>query len=476
MQTDSLPRSFYFLAIVLLMLHAATGTFQNYLSQASDQTARLPSFLNWLAIFVFLQVVASLLMLRYYHYRHYWFSFWVGVIVLLASLSLDFIFYRIISLRRLEQFYIPAMLVFLGSNTLLGLSLLFTKAAARPFLKVAGALTAMLGGVFLLTLIWGLNTEDAYLKVTLHQMSRWAAWAGALIPVLFSLNFWREFRQSSQRTLYPSLRASALRTAFNSFLAGAALIGLFFSLRVGQQIAEEIRVEIQPALASEMEKARAQRFEAHTYISSRGDTLPYRLMKPMHYDPQKKYPLVVCLHHRGAHGKDNVRQVEGSEAPFLAHYLNREKYPAFLFVPQCPQELNWQNPVVDLLVMETIQALESQLPIDVRKRYIMGASGGGYGSWHFVGTHPDVFAAAIPICGGGDPDLGPKMVKVAVWAFHGENDPMVPVSGSRNMIHSIKQAGGNPHYTEFVGAGHNIGKEFQNTPGVLDWLFAQQRK
>ncbi len=476
MQTDALPRSFYFLAIVILMLHAATGTFQNYLSQASDQTARLPSFLNWLAIFVFLQVVASLLMLRYYHYRHYWFSFWVGVIVLLASLSLDFIFYRIISLRRLEQFYIPAMLVFLGSNTLLGLSLLFTKAAARPFLKVAGALTAMLGGVFLLTLIWGLNTEDAYLKVTLHQMSQWAAWAGALIPVLFSLNFWREFRQSSQRTLYPSLRASALRTAFNTFLAGAALSGLFFSLRVGQQIAEEIRVEIQPALASEMEKARAQRFEAHTYISSRGDTLPYRLMKPMHYDPQKKYPLVVCLHHRGAHGKDNVRQVEGSEAPFLAHYLNREKYPAFLFVPQCPQELNWQNPVVDLLVMETIQALESQLPIDVRKRYIMGASGGGYGSWHFVGTHPDVFAAAIPICGGGDPDLGPKMVKVAVWAFHGENDPMVPVSGSRNMIHSIKQAGGNPHYTEFVGAGHNIGKEFQNTPGVLDWLFAQQRK
>jgi predicted peptidase len=325
-------------------------------------------------------------------------------------------------------------------------------------------------------LIWSLNTEDAYLKVTLQQLSRWAAWAGPLIPVLFSLNFWNEFRQSSQRILTPSLHASALWTAFNTFLAGAALSGLFFSVRVGQKIAGDIRVELQQALVSEIEKARAERFEAHSYVSSRGDTLPYRLMKPMHYDPRKKYPLVVCLHHRGAHGKDNVRQVEGSEAPFLAHYLNREKYPAFLFVPQCPQEVDWQNPLIEAVVMETIQALEREYQIDVRRRYIIGGSGGGYGSWHFIGTHPDVFAAAIPICGGGNPDLGANMVKVGVWAFHGENDELVPVSGSRNMIRSIKQAGGTPRYTEFAGAGHNIGKEFHNTPEVLDWLFAQKRQ
>ncbi|MBD0254345.1 MAG: dienelactone hydrolase family protein [Cytophagales bacterium] len=476
MQTDSLPRSFYFLAIVILMLHAATGTFQNYLSQATDQTTRLPSFLNWLALFVFLQIVASLLMLRYFHYRQYWVTFWVGMIAILASLSLDFILYRIISLRRLEQFYIPATVVFLGANTLLGLSIFFIKARERPFLKAAGAVTAILGGAFLLTLLWGLNTEDAYLKVTLHQVSRGAAWAGPLIPVLFSLNFWSEFRQSSQRILNPSRHASALQMAFNALLAGAALSGLFFSVRVGQQIAGEIQVELQPALVSEIEKARAQRFEAHTYVSSRGDTLPYRLMKPMNYDPQKKYPLVVCLHHRGAHGKDNVRQIEGSDAPFLAHYLNREKYLAFLFVPQCPQELDWQNPLIDAVVMETIQALESEFPIDSNKRYVMGASGGGYGSWHFIGTHPHAFAAAIPICGGGDPDLAPDMVKVAVWAFHGENDPLVPVSSSRKMIEAIRKAGGNPRYTEFAGAGHNIGKEFQTTPGGLDWHFAQQRK
>lgn len=182
MQKDSLPRRFYFFAIVILMLHAATGTFQNYLSQASDQTTRLPSFLNWLALFVFLQVVASLFMLRYYHYRQYWFSFWVGLIVILASLSLDFILYSIISARRLEQFYIPATLVFLGANTLLGLSLLFTKAAERSFLKAAGAVTAMLGGVFLLTLIWGLNTEDALPKSNLATNVPMGSMGGSIDP------------------------------------------------------------------------------------------------------------------------------------------------------------------------------------------------------------------------------------------------------------------------------------------------------
>jgi predicted peptidase len=131
---------------------------------------------------------------------------------------------------------------------------------------------------------------------------------------------------------------------------------------------------------------------------------------------------------------------------------------------------------MDVLVMETIRELETAFPIDAKRRYVMGTSGGGFGSWYFTGTYPDVFAAAIPRCGGGDPDLGANMAGVAVWAFHGDKDPMVPVSGSRDMIQTIKQAGGNPRYTEFAGAGHDIEKEFQNTPGVLNWLFAQKHQ
>jgi predicted peptidase len=100
---------------------------------------------------------------------------------------------------------------------------------------------------------------------------------------------------------------------------------------------------------------------------------------------------------------------------------------------------------------------------------------GGYGTWHFIGTRPDLFAAAIPVCGKGDPALVRKMINVHIWAFHGRHDRNVPVSGSRDMIEAFKRTGGNPKYTEFPNKAHNIWEEVISTPGLLDWLFAQQQ-
>ena len=86
-----------------------------------------------------------------------------------------------------------------------------------------------------------------------------------------------------------------------------------------------------------------------------------------------------------------------------------------------------------------------------------------------------MFAAAIPVSGGGDPKLAPKAVHVAIWAFHGAKDKNVPVSASREMIQAIKQAGGNPKYTEYPDLDHNIWDQVSKTPGLWEWLFAQKR-
>ncbi|WP_163381538.1 dienelactone hydrolase family protein [Cyclobacterium sp. SYSU L10401] len=165
-------------------------------------------------------------------------------------------------------------------------------------------------------------------------------------------------------------------------------------------------------------------------------------------------------------------------AQLLAKSKNREKYPSFLFVPQCPPGSSWgvvpNLPVMDDLVFEAIKALETEFPIDETRRYVMGESLGGYGSWHFISTQPKMFAAAIPICGGGDPTLANRIVEVPIWAFHGAKDRIVPVEGSRKMISAIKEAGGNPRYTEFANEGHIISESFQKTEGLLDWVFAQQ--
>ena len=41
-------------------------------------------------------------------------------------------------------------------------------------------------------------------------------------------------------------------------------------------------------------------FQQETYISSRGDTLLYRLLRPEVMQPDEKYPLVLFLHGAGA--------------------------------------------------------------------------------------------------------------------------------------------------------------------------------
>ena len=43
------------------------------------------------------------------------------------------------------------------------------------------------------------------------------------------------------------------------------------------------------------------------------------------------------------------------------------------------------------------------------------------------------------------------------------------------MIEAIKRAGGNPRYTEFPDAAHNIWAEVTETKELPKWLFAQKQ-
>lgn len=130
----------------------------------------------------------------------------------------------------------------------------------------------------------------------------------------------------------------------------------------------------------------------------------------------------------------------------------------------------------DDLLYEAITSLDStEQGIDSKRHYVGGISFAGYGTWNVIAKRPDLFAAAIPICGGGNPAMAPKMVNVPIWAFHGEKDINVPVSCSRDMIQAIRKAGGHPKYTEFTGQGHSIWDQIMETEGIWTWLFAQRK-
>ena len=244
-----------------------------------------------------------------------------------------------------------------------------------------------------------------------------------------------------------------------------------------------------PSTASAAEQAGPAdegEFAALQYKDATGATLLYRLLKPGPTAAEQKAPLVVFLHGAGERGSDNKAQLtHGREMMLIA----AKKYGAFVLVPQCPGGEKWvdvdwgksehkmpEKPAQPMrLLVELIAKLQAQYPIDTDRLYVMGLSMGGYGTWDTIQRYPVMFAAAVPICGGGDETQAQRIAKVPVWAFHGGKDTAMPVSRSRNMINAIKAAGGEPKYTEYPEVGHFAWVPAFKDPEMLKWLFAQKR-
>ncbi|MCX7700159.1 MAG: dienelactone hydrolase family protein [Gemmataceae bacterium] len=242
-----------------------------------------------------------------------------------------------------------------------------------------------------------------------------------------------------------------------------------------------------PSAGSDMDRI----FEKHIFENNEA-RLPYRLMKPEGFSAgtATKFPLVIFLHGIGERGTDNAKQLRNGVEEF-AKEENRRRYPCFLVVPQCPPDQLWVNvnppgtrsnltladqPTQPLaMVLDLIDRLCRELPVDRQRIYLTGLSQGGYGTWDFICRRPELFAAAIPVCGGGDPGQASKLVKLPIWAFHGDADSVIPPERSRDMVAAIEKAGGKPKYTEYPGVGHDSWTPTYRNAEVLEWLFKQRR-
>jgi len=211
-------------------------------------------------------------------------------------------------------------------------------------------------------------------------------------------------------------------------------------------------------------------FQARTY-----KTMPYRLFIPPAYDKASQYPLILWLHGAGSVGTDNLKQISGASLRGTHTWITRQvqaNHPAFVLAPQSHSG-SWEADFPT--VLEVLTSVEKEFNIDASRIYVAGQSMGGFGTWHFITERPNLFAAAIPLCGGGDPTHAGLIAHVPIWAFHGDADPTVPVTESREMIAAIRKSGGNPRYTEYKGVGHEVWLKAFQEKGLVEWLFAQHR-
>ncbi len=234
--------------------------------------------------------------------------------------------------------------------------------------------------------------------------------------------------------------------------------------------------------------AQSSRFRFDKF-SSGGDTLLYRQLSP-NATLTRKYPLIIFLHGSGERGNDNEAQLKWGVINF-ADDEEMIMHPAFVIAPQCPANLSWasftDNKNVEEmrlqpssskpmeLLMGLIHKLMKNPAIDTNRIYITGLSMGGFGTYDAIERNPNLFAAAVPDCGGGDLLKAPLIAHVPIWIFHGAEDAAVNPAFSIKMADALIKAGAHPGITMYPETGHFSWLAAYRDKQMIEWLFRQHR-
>ncbi|MDG2223191.1 MAG: alpha/beta hydrolase-fold protein [Rubripirellula sp.] len=218
--------------------------------------------------------------------------------------------------------------------------------------------------------------------------------------------------------------------------------------------------------------------------------MPCRVMAPIQFDKQKKYPVIVSLHGGGGKGTGNKKQLKDWNHQ-LANKSRREQFPCYVVAPQSNELWNADH-------LNKLKSLIQTLPsIDMDRIYLMGHSMGGHGTYILLQLDPKYFAAAAPSAGSGLKRTGkfiePEKIKdIPIWAFHGDNDRVCPIEKDLAVFREMQKLGGNMKLTTWKGDNHGVSAKFivganngvtqfssqrcSKEPDFMTWLFAQSRE
>ena len=237
----------------------------------------------------------------------------------------------------------------------------------------------------------------------------------------------------------------------------------------------------------------AEDFAAREFKGKNDGKLLYRIHLPENLPKTAKCPLILVLHGAGERGNDNKCHIARNYGPIeLMKYSKDNNENAIIIAPQVPKKQQWvdvpwgglkhtmpEKPsAVMQLTLELLDKVIDEMQVDRNRVYVTGLSMGGYGTWDIIQRRPKLFAAAMPICGGGDTAMADKIKDIPIWAFHGARDRVVKPSRTKDMIEAIRKAGGNPKVSIFPGTKHDSWKQVYRDwkKQYLPWFFAQKKK
>jgi len=221
--------------------------------------------------------------------------------------------------------------------------------------------------------------------------------------------------------------------------------------------------------------------------------LNYRILFPKNFDKSKTYPLTLFLHGIGERGDDNELQLKYIDKVFLDH-KNYIDFSSVVIFPQAPLSDNWSSRILTndeirqvfpkdasptkslQMVIKLMDSLSQENYVDKKRIYLSGLSNGAMGSFELLKERPNMFASAVLICGGGDPNWVKKFAKTTpIWIAHGSNDGVVHPNFSLEMAETIIKEGGSPKLTLYENIFHDSWYNVFNDPDYLKWMFSYSK-
>ncbi len=222
----------------------------------------------------------------------------------------------------------------------------------------------------------------------------------------------------------------------------------------------------------------------HPFTSQSGNRHSL-LFLPSNYgkDPAQKWPLILFLHGSGT-SSSNTDTLLFEALPQILGFT--PDFPFIVLSPQLtgkPGDEYWFQDKVEESVFSLLNEATAAYAVDTTRIYLTGVSIGGNGVWEYGLSHPERFAALVPVMGFvGDTtgfhvpadicDLKDK----PIWAFHGAIDTIVPLEAEQSLVDALKACNGNIQFTVYPDGDHDISGKVYQDQELYAWMLAQSLK
>lgn len=200
------------------------------------------------------------------------------------------------------------------------------------------------------------------------------------------------------------------------------------------------------------------------------ETLDFLIHYPADYKKGEHYPVLLHLHGAGTRG---ITLAEYAQSKSFSDIIKASGDALIIVAPHCTAD-SWFDKFETLI--RFANWLSTAPFTDTERFYLMGGSMGGYAAWQLAMSQPQLFAAMIPICGGGMYWNASRLVNVPVWAFHGANDTTVFPEESKKFIEKLQRKGAEAKLTIYPNNAHDAWSDTQSNPEVFEWLLSHRKK